>query len=291
MKRVFAISDIHVDYKQNMDWVDSLSGLDFRNDTLVVAGDISNKPLLFSKALECLQKKFENVAFVPGNHDLWVRGTDSSDSMEKFYLLNNICEVMGIKTRSFLVKDRRSVQIQPLFSWYTKPEQGEDSLYLAKPGEDPNLSMWADNKAIKWPSMNGFRHPAEKFINMNEWQHDLTDEFPVITFTHFLPRQELIFGLANPSVKKKFTDPFPAFNFSRVAGSVLIDRQLRNIGSSLHIFGHQHRNRQREIDGVTYIAQCLAYPKERHWAGIKDDEYFPKLVWDSENGFVKEPEY
>jgi hypothetical protein len=66
----------------------------------------------------------------------------------------------------------------------------------------------------------------------------------------------------DPEKIKKY-DRAPGFNFSRVAGSGLIDKQLRQFGSTLHVYGHQHINRDREIDGVRYIAHCLGYPKER----------------------------
>lgn len=291
MKRIFAISDLHVDYKQNMDWVRNLSQNDYKNDTLIVAGDISDNTVLFSKALTLLTNRFQNVAFVPGNHDLWIRRSEVADSLEKFYLLNDICEMIGVKTKTFSLNSNQEVQIQPLFSWYVKPEEGADSLFLPKRGEDESLSMWADNRAIKWPALNGYRHSAEMFIKLNSWQEEISEAIPTITFTHFLPRQELIFSGKRPPEPGKYIDPVPRFNFSRVAGSSLIDEQIRKIGSDLHIYGHQHRNRCKRIDGITYIAHGLGYPKERYWGGIDDSGYQPKLIWDSENGFVACPEY
>ncbi len=47
----------------------------------------------------------------------------------------------------------------------------------------------------------------------------------------------------------------------------------------MHVYGHQHRNRHREEDGVVYVSHCLGYPKER---GDRNDDFhlLPKLVWD-----------
>ena len=70
---------------------------------------------------------------------------------------------------------------------------------------------------------------------------------------------------------KKY-DRNPQFHFSRVAGSDLIDKQIRQIGSVLHVYGHQHINRDRKIDGVHYISHCLGYPNERKRGVIKGIE-------------------
>jgi len=293
MIRVFAISDLHVDYEQNMKWVCGLSNSDYKKDTLIVAGDISDNVLKFAEALDCLGQKFKHVSFVPGNHDLWVRKNEAKDSLEKFYLLVNICSSLGIKTSPFLINDgKHTVKIQPLFSWYVKPEESSDSLFLPKPGEDPSLGMWVDNVTVKWPTWNGYKNAAEFFIKMNEWKID-EDETTTITFSHFLPRQELIFGKIKPAdlIKAGFKDPAPKFNFSRVAGTSALERQIRQIGSSAHIYGHQHRNRFRTIDNVLYISHGLSYPRERAWAGLNDELYLPKLIWESKTGFVTEQEY
>jgi len=40
--RIFALSDIHVDYPENMAWVRALSAQDYVHDTLLLAGDVSH---------------------------------------------------------------------------------------------------------------------------------------------------------------------------------------------------------------------------------------------------------
>ena len=37
--RVFAISDLHIDYKENHRWVQRLSNCDFTDDVVIVAGE------------------------------------------------------------------------------------------------------------------------------------------------------------------------------------------------------------------------------------------------------------
>ena len=39
---VYAMSDLHTDHEENLNWVKSLSVHDFSQDVLIVAGDVSD---------------------------------------------------------------------------------------------------------------------------------------------------------------------------------------------------------------------------------------------------------
>ena len=70
--RIFAISDIHVDYEMNARWLAGLSMSEYREDVLILAGDVSDSLRRFDWALSLLTARFRRVLYVPGNHDLWV---------------------------------------------------------------------------------------------------------------------------------------------------------------------------------------------------------------------------
>jgi len=98
----------------------------------------------------------------------------------------------------------------------------------------------------------------------------------IITFSHFLPRKELILGYE----QSKLVARNVTWNFSRIAGSLKIDHQLRKLGSSIHVYGHSHRNVDAEIEGVRYVGAMMGYPRERQagqciFNGLK-------LVWEEE---------
>jgi len=61
---------------------------------------------------------------------------------------------------------------------------------------------------------------------------------PVITFSHFLPRPELMPPRFNVGAMSFLAD---------AAGSHLIEAQLRALGSMLHVFGHTHVNWDCEV--------------------------------------------
>lgn len=266
--RIFAVSDLHTDHQANREWIQHLSTRDYLNDVVIIAGDVSDRLSRLEEALWEFSKRFESVFYVPGNHELWIRQNECSHSIQKFEKILKVCEQTGVHTKAKKVgTGDKSHWIIPLFSWYMQPEEGEDSLFLAKPSSivDKTAEMWNDFHFTQWPTMNGVT-VADYFLNLNEPYLEQEYDAPVITFSHFLPRQDLIFSnpggvdLQDIDYSK---DPIPPFNFTRVAGSQRIEQQIRALESSIHVYGHQHRHRDRVVDGVRYISHCLGYPRER----------------------------
>lgn len=50
-----------------------MSDVAYREDCLILAGDISDDQAILRTTFQLVVKKFQHVFFVPGNHDLWVR--------------------------------------------------------------------------------------------------------------------------------------------------------------------------------------------------------------------------
>merc|ERR1740129_2509877 len=76
---------------------------------------------------------------------------------------------------------------------------------------------------------------------------------PVISFSHFLPRRELL-----PEKRTLFYPPLP-----KAAGSLLLGERVRQLAPDVHVFGHSHYGWAIELDGIRYMQACLAYPRER----------------------------
>jgi len=286
--RIFVISDLHVDFTANAKWLDQISEKDYKQDALIVAGDVAHNLELVQTTLGRLKTKFQEVFFVPGNHDLWIHNSDWTDSIEKFYALIDWCNKNEIHTKvqKLSGKDQHPVWVIPLFSWYSDQLDSNDSLYLEKPGEDPANRMWSDNYYIHWPNYSGEFAASAYFAHLNEELISQEYDTPLISFSHFLPRQEMMFGDSlkpDPEKARKY-DRNPKFNFSRVAGSTRIENQVRHLGSCIHVYGHQHINRDRVLDGIRYIAHCLGYPEERNRGMVKGIENGLKLIWNTEKG-------
>jgi len=308
--QVWAISDLHVEYKENLRMIENWSRTKYQKDILILAGDVTDDLNLLAKVFRTLKSKFREVFFVPGNHELWVRDKDqSTDSLAKFYNVLVVCDQTGVRYMPKKIKvvpkgggQAENVWIVPLFSWYATPEEdAQDSLYV-KPQHQENVelmyNMWMDNKMCQWPQLPGGQSKSRYFAQMNEPYVQRTYDAPVITFSHMLPRRELI-GATEEDMKHvsrervksgcaqlntnccKLQGGAKGFNFARVAGCHILDKQIRKIGSALHIYGHQHRNRDRVIESVRYVSHCLGKPAEQKEGWTYNYRSGPKLVWPS----------
>jgi predicted phosphodiesterase len=281
--RLYAISDLHTDKPQNQAWVESLPLHTYAREALLVAGDVHHNLEQLGKTLSLLRERFAQVFFVPGNHDVWIHAGEKDNSLTKFEAIVKICDTLGVQTgpgRVGLPGDPSPIWIVPLFSWYCT--EGPDSLHAPKVNEVLHAIplLWADTTFVRWPE-SGF-DPGKYFLSLNERHLHRAYDAPVITFSHFLPHQELLWD--QPSDRERpLSASQKGFNFSRVAGDARLDAQIRTLGAVIHVYGHQHRNRYREIDGVTYLSHCLGYPYERQQGLIQDLERGAYLVWDTGN--------
>lgn len=291
--RILALSDVHADHVANAAWLGAISETEYQHDTLILAGDVSDDLETMTRVFDTLRPRFARVLFVPGNHELWVRRDEAADSIDKFRRVREVSKQMGIDMEPVRQgQGSDAVWIVPLLAWYATPEEGEDSLYLPAPGRDRGLRGWRDTLFTSWPPLEG-RTPAQHFMVLNEpWMARRYDA-PVVTFSHFLPRRELMFhdqhwaqtaraacppqGRSSASLARR--SPPRGFNFSRVAGSAGIERQLRRLGAVAHVYGHQHRNRRRTVDGVRYVSHCLGSVRERRTGRIGAVGDAPAQVW------------
>src|SRR5262249_27686383 len=97
--RVFAVSDLHVDYESNAQWVENLSRMDYTDDILILAGDLSDALDQIDKNLNALAMRFKKVLYVPGNHEMWIiRNPELEDSIAKFVEVCRIVRHSGAST-------------------------------------------------------------------------------------------------------------------------------------------------------------------------------------------------
>jgi predicted phosphodiesterase len=232
--RIFAISDLHTDFRENRLLLQRLAGRDYSGDVLIVAGDVADRMETIRETLAFLRGLFREVWFVPGNHELWVRN-DPRDSVEKFHAVLELCARVGVRTGPGRAGGH---WIVPLFSWY------DEAFDVRGEAVTQELEAWSDFYFCRWPGEAA--DPAAYFAGLNQrWLRRF--EGPVLTFSHFVPRPELV-----PPVRVLTFKGLP-----RVAGSTHIERQLREAGSTLHVFGHTHLMDDRVIDGVRYVQNWM----------------------------------
>ncbi|HXH38615.1 MAG TPA: metallophosphoesterase [Thermoanaerobaculia bacterium] len=238
--RVFALSDIHIDYAVNSKWIEGLSAVEYQNDVLILAGDVTHAPRRLEWCLNTLARRFQKVLFVPGNHDLWVIPEDrKKNSLQKF---DDVCALVESSGASMQAFRERGLSIIPLLAWYDY-SFGEPS--------DELRSIWMDYRACRWPSGYTDKDVAVHFAALNDKHVSVLGD-TVITYSHFLPRIDLMPAGIPRSGKLLYP----------ILGSARLDRQLRRLNANIHVYGHSHVNRRVKIDGVTYINNAFGYPSE-----------------------------
>lgn len=288
--RLWAVSDIHTDSKENMSWVETLSDSKYLNDVLVVAGDISSNMILLETTLRVLVSKFSIVFFTPGNHDLWLEG-DYEDSLRKLSEIRRMCARIGVFTDAAKIgstsKGHGQVWVCPLLSWHhqsfdTEPDlQGWDLPPVERVAADydrcrfpRSLSMFDESVAKTVDAMNDREAARAALAGRKAGE-------PLVTFSHFLPRIELL-------LEKRF---LAVPQLPKMAGSRFLGERVQAMQPDVHIFGHTHFGWDAVHDGVRYIQAALAYPGERtnRWHTLAVGEFGPEgplLIWSSDTGFA-----
>ncbi|MCP4131196.1 MAG: metallophosphoesterase [bacterium] len=237
--RVFALSDIHIDFEENRRWLFGLSEYDYKDDILVLAGDITDMLPSIKKAFNALKSRFHEVFFVPGNHDLWVHRNMSKDSMENYQTIKLMAADLGIRTEP---KSFGHMTIVPLLGWYD---------YSFGEPERELLRIWSDFTACRWPEGFDEKRITDYFIAQNEAVLGVKNDF-IITFSHFLPRIDLM----------PFYIPASKRILYPVLGTGLLEEQVRALKSNIHIYGHSHLNMRVRRENTLYINNAFGYPYE-----------------------------
>ncbi|MEM7184495.1 MAG: metallophosphoesterase [Spirochaetota bacterium] len=240
--KIFATSDVHIDYKQNRKWLFQLSPSQYSKDILILAGDLTDDLSLLEESFAKLASVFYKVLYVPGNHELWVvrDSTTRIDSLQKFDFILQLAKKCGILTEPVHLAN---VSIVPLFSWYDY-SFGSPSPLL--------LGTWMDFHNCLWP--DGFPSPVEVtnfFLQQNRTALQ-SDNETIISFSHFLPRIDLMPFY----IPEKYHYLYPVF------GSLQLEAQIRQLQSKVHVYGHSHVNNTMTIDGIKYINNAYGYPSE-----------------------------
>ncbi|VUD68772.1 3',5'-cyclic adenosine monophosphate phosphodiesterase CpdA [Thalassocella blandensis] len=106
--RIFAVSDIHIDYQENKEWMFQLSKTDFQQDVLLLGGDISDDLSLITACFQHLSRCFYKVFYVPGNHDIWDAKKRFNHSIAKFEFLLQLAQEHGVCTQREVVRATKS---------------------------------------------------------------------------------------------------------------------------------------------------------------------------------------
>eukprot|EP00439_Symbiodinium_sp_Y106_P045547 s1896_g5.t2 len=253
-----------------------------RCEGATATGDVADDMAVLRKTFEMLTASFDMVCYTAGNHDLWVRRAGSAqDSLEKLRELCHLCNSLGVRVRpvKFCLPNARDVLLVPLLSFYASCWDQDPDLDWCPP-EQKAMVGWMDFRLLKWPQLlidevvrreGDFKFGkdgtstaiSEIFAEMNQplleaieamKQNESGDsDTVVISFSHYLPRQELF------PEKRFLVDS----TLAKVSGSFALERQVRQLRPELHIFGHSHLTVDNVVEGQRYIQWALGYANEQ----------------------------
>ncbi len=261
--RVFAVSDVHTDFKGNMVWLNEFVawvGDQYKNDVIIVAGDISHDMGIIETTLTLFTRAFGHVFHVCGNHELWVvpKTETVKHAYHKLLEIQEVCLKLGVNCSPVIFassdKSEKPLVVCPLLTWY-EPQFSGRSQRAAMEGFDMACRWMETDQEI-----TTFMLSCNAIDSVKALGNVATSR--VVTFSHFLPREELFWGWSA---------------LREVMGSVRIDEQIRALHSQVHVFGHSHMDADRLTSGVRYVQHALgSEPRNRTHSSFP--QYKPKQV-------------
>jgi len=227
---------------------------------------------------------------------LWFAAVWPQNCIQKLERILELCDRLGVITEAFRIGhgldeagQASACWVCPLLSWHhqsfdTEPDlEGWDIPLVSECMTDfmrcrfpAGISMFDDAAARKVDSLNDSK------ARLADLKHRQAGE-PLVTFSHFLPRLELL-------LEKRFLS-IPCL--PKAAGSVFLGQRVQGLAPDVHVFGHTHFGWDAVHDGIRYVQAALGYPNERkvRWPSMSNadfgcDKAKPLLIWSSQTGFV-----
>lgn len=320
IRRVYCLSDLHTDHVLNLEWLRKRMEKTEKNctlgsqDLLVIAGDISHDEETFAETIQCLQSTNCQVVFVVGNHEAWLTKEERDagiDSIQKLESVYQVCREYGVIVDPCYIPDETNpLIILPMQSWYDGSLSFNEE--FCKGFE---YWPWVDFIRCQWPkqfdNVDGGSdsripvglvedfHTKSNLPNIHNVQEVLEQDpsISLLTVSHFLPNLQSLPDWKDLEATEFDLDTWLdhggreiSAKFAKVAGSALIDEQLRTIlprtttqststRDHIHVFGHSHRPKDFTYEGIRYLHNPLGKPRERQLHLIAPDVDF-QLVWD-----------
>ena len=122
----------------------------------------------------------------------------------------------------------------------------------------------------------------------------------VISFSHFLPHQDLLPGeraycrihkwnfmllISFFSFQKKTEKRLLHYpNLAKACGSTYLADRVATLSPHVHVYGHTHFTGDQVLHGVRYVQWPLGYPRDQRHRRDGGAGWSPLVVWDSGNG-------
>jgi len=253
--RLYAISDLHLRYEVTRRALQLLRP--HPGDWLILAGDVGETEQHLRFALAILERRFAQLLWVPGNHDLWTLPPHPGEprGVEKYERQVAICREFGVLTPEdpypeWTGEGPRAI-LAPLFLLYD---------YSFRPDEIPV------EEAVEWAAEENLLcsdevllHP-DPFPTRQAWcaarvaaaeprLAAAAKRAPLVLINHFPLRRDLA---VLPRIPR----------FSIWCGTRATEDWHRRYHALAVVYGHLHIRRTTHRDGVRFEEVSLGYPKD-----------------------------
>ncbi|MFD7537821.1 metallophosphoesterase family protein [Streptomyces sp. NPDC059819] len=255
--RLLAISDLHVAHQENRAIVEGLRPTS-DDDWLLVAGDVGELSEDIEWALSLLSRRFAQVVWAPGNHELWTTSQDPLRlrGQERYEALVALCRGLGVLTPEDPYAVWRGpggpVTVAPLFVLY--------DYSFRVPGattKERSLALAEANGIVCTDEF--FLHPdphpsreawCEARVAVTEARLAACDpELPTILVNHYPLVRE-------PTRILRYPD------FAQWCGTVRTADWHHRFRARAVVYGHLHIPRTTWHDGVRFEEVSVGYPRE-----------------------------
>lgn len=243
---LWAVSDLHAAVKANRPWLDEIQPAD-PSDWLIVAGDVAERTELVVRVLATLAERFNTVIWVPGNHELFSRGTDRYKGREKYAELVTYLRVLGVVTPEDPYPVFGGVTLCPLFTLYdysfrVPTMSAEEALASAREKsivltDEVAIAPFVDIRAWCWDRLTYTTRRLSRVTG------------PTILINHW------------PLVQEP-TDDMMFREIALWCGTRHTRGWAKRYNARAVVYGHLHIPRVDIIDGVEHIEVSLGYPDE-----------------------------
>ena len=267
---MYAISDLHLANKSNQDALISITP--HKTDWVIVAGDVGESTEQLKFALSVLNDRFQQIIWVPGNHDLWSYPINrySLKGEEKYQQLLSVCKRYGVITPEddypLVQIDGQAYYIAPTFTLYD---------YSFRPDNVPF------EKALAWATENGPECTDEQLLmpypysSVAEWcekRCDYTEarltklsrDIPIILVNHYPVLEEHAHILRYP-------------RFKIWCGTKRTEKWLDDFNIKIVVHGHMHIRRTLYVNGIKIQEVSLGYPRD--WMPSNGIAYYLKRIY------------
>jgi len=257
--KVWAISDLHLGYKENRAALTQLPA--YPDDWLILAGDIGEKATHLEFCYRELVPRFAKLIWVPGNHELWTMGAEAGAGEDlrgdrKYQLLVELARHHGVLTPedpfAQVPTDGQPTVIAPCFVGYD---------YSFSP------DGFTPERAVQWARETGIRARDEDLLHADPYDNRQTWCHARVAYTEErlqdVPKGTRIVLVNHWPLRRDLVRLFRIPRYAPWCGTRLTEDWHQRFDVTAVVSGHLHMRATDWRHGVRFEEVSIGYP--RHW--------------------------